>query len=145
MVLEEKKIKKICSFYVSEYHLEIMLLPYITKKMSNEEKIAIITEKNLRETLEVVIERTNLENKKKEQIINLGWNNKLIKNIDTNSNVIIIGNEKFIDNIMVEFKEKQIECLSIIACYDYNEVMNNIQEITSKYSGMLNTLGINRI
>ena len=54
MVLEEKKIKKICSFYVSEYHLEIMLLPYITKKMSNEEKIAIITEKNLRETLEVV-------------------------------------------------------------------------------------------
>ena len=31
MVLEEKKVKNICNFYVSEYHLEIMLLPYISK------------------------------------------------------------------------------------------------------------------
>ena len=41
MVLEEKKVKNICNFYVSEYHLEIMLLPYISKKIDNEENITI--------------------------------------------------------------------------------------------------------
>jgi hypothetical protein len=47
MVLEEKKVKNICNFYVSEYHLEIMLLPYISKKIDNEENITIITEIDL--------------------------------------------------------------------------------------------------
>ena len=47
MVLEEKKVKNICNFYVSEYHLEIMLLPYISKKIDNEENITIITDIDL--------------------------------------------------------------------------------------------------
>ena len=66
MVLEEKKVKNICNFYVSEYHLEIMLLPYISKKIDNEENITIITEIDLESTLNVVIERINLEKDKKE-------------------------------------------------------------------------------
>ena len=43
MVLEEKKVKDICNFYVSDYHLEIMLLPYISKKIEEGEEIVIIT------------------------------------------------------------------------------------------------------
>ena len=61
MVLEEKKVKNICNFYVSEYHLEIMLLPYISKKIDNEENITIITEIDLESTLNVVIERINYD------------------------------------------------------------------------------------
>ena len=68
MVLEEKKVKNICNFYVSEYHLEIMLLPYISKKIDNEENITIITEIDLESTLNVVIERINLDKDKKEKI-----------------------------------------------------------------------------
>ena len=64
MVLEEKKVKNICNFYVSEYHLEIMLLPYISKKIDNEENITIITEIDLESTLNVVIERIKRKNKK---------------------------------------------------------------------------------
>ena len=70
MVLEEKKVKNICNFYVSEYHLEIMLLPYISKKIDNEENITIITEIDLESTLNVVIERINLDKDKKEKIKN---------------------------------------------------------------------------
>lgn len=66
MVLEEKKVKNICNFYVSEYHLEIMLLPYISKKIDNEENITIITEIDLESTLNVVIERINLDKDKKD-------------------------------------------------------------------------------
>ena len=44
-----------------------------------------------------------------------------------------------------ELKERQVENLEIIACYNYNEVKNDMKEIVSKYDGMLNTLGINKI
>lgn len=145
MVLEEKKVKNICNFYVSEYHLEIMLLPYISKKIDNEENITIITEIDLESTLNVVIERINLDKDKKEKIKKIGWNIQNIENIIPNTNVILIGSKKFINEKVFELKERQVENLEIIACYNYNEVKNDMKEIVSKYNGMLNTLGINKI
>lgn len=145
MVLEEKKVKNICNFYVSEYHLEIMLLPYISKKIDNEENITIITEIDLKSTLNVVIERINLDKDKKEKIKKIGWNIQNIENIIPNTNVILIGSKKFINEKVFELKERQVENLEIIACYNYNEVKNDMKEIVSKYDGMLNTLGINKI
>ena len=144
MVLEEKKVKNICNFYVSEYHLEIMLLPYISKKIDNEENITIITEIDLESTLNVVIERINLDKDKKEKIKKIGWNIQNIENIIPNTNVILIGSKKFINEKVFELKERQVENLEIIACYNYNEVKNDMKEIVSKYDGMLNTLGINK-
>mgnify|MGYP000513822199 FL=1 len=143
--LEEKKVKNICNFYVSEYHLEIMLLPYISKKIDNEENITIITEIDLESTLNVVIERINLDKDKKEKIKKIGWNIQNIENIIPNTNVILIGSKKFINEKVFELKERQVENLEIIACYNYNEVKNDMKEIVSKYDGMLNTLGINKI
>ena len=145
MVLEEKKVKNICNFYVSEYHLEIMLLLYISKKIDNEENITIITEIDLESTLNVVIERINLDKDKKEKIKKIGWNIQNIENIIPNTNVILIGSKKFINEKVFELKERQGEILEIIACYNYNEVKNDMKEIVSKYDGMLNTLGINKI
>lgn len=145
MVLEEKKVKNICNFYVSEYHLEIMLLPYISKKIDNEENITIITEIDLESTLNVVIERINLDKDKKEKIKKIGWNIQNIENIIPNTNVILIGSKKIINEKVFELKERQVENLEIIACYNYNEVKNDMKEIVSKYDGMLNTLGINKI
>ena len=145
LVLEEKKVKNICNFYVSEYHLEIMLLPYISKKIDNEENITIITEIDLESTLNVVIERINLDKDKKEKIKKIGWNIQNIENIIPNTNVILIGSKKFINEKVFELKERQVENLEIIACYNYNEVKNDMKEIVSKYDGMLNTLGINKI
>lgn len=145
MVLEEKKVKNICNFYVSEYHLEIMLLPYISKKIDNEENITIMTEIDLESTLNVVIERINLDKDKKEKIKKIGWNIQNIENIIPNTNVILIGSKKFINEKVFELKERQVENLEIIACYNYNEVKNDMKEIVSKYDGMLNTLGINKI
>ena len=142
MVLEEKKVKNICNFYVSEYHLEIMLLPYISDKIDNEMKICIITEKNLSKTLDVVMNKVNLDIEKKEKIKKINWNNKKIENIEENSNIILIGSQEFINTKLFEIKGKNVE---ILVCYDYNEVKNQMQEIVLKYDRMLNTLGINKI
>ena len=145
MVLEEEKIKNICNFYVSEYHLEIMLLPYISKKIDKGEEIIIVTENDLRKTLKVVIDKINLEQNKKEKIKALNWNNKKIEGIPKMSDIILVGSVKFITNIMNELKETNINFFKIIVCYNYNEVKDNMQNIVSRYDAMLNTLGINSI
>ena len=145
MVLEEKKVKNICNFYVSEYHLEIMLLPYISKKIDKGEEIIIVTENDLRKTLKVVIDKINLEQNKKEKIKALNWNNKKIEGIPKMSDIILVGSVKFITNIMNELKENNINFFKIIVCYNYNEVKDNMQNIVSRYDAMLNTLGINSI
>ena len=146
MVLEEKKVKDICNFYVSDYHLEIMLLPYISKKIEEGEEIVIITEKNLAETLKEVINKTNINEDKRDKIINLGWNKqeKDIK-INPNTDIILIGSKKFIEEKMFNIKKQKIENIRLIACYDYNEIKDNMQDIANKYDGVLNTLGINNL
>ena len=74
MVKNEKKIKKVCSFYASDFHLEMIILPYINEKLKEEKEIKIITEENLEDSMNVLLSKLNIDNK--EQILNIDWNNK---------------------------------------------------------------------
>ena len=47
MIVQNKNIEKMCSFYVSEYHLEMILVPFINKKIEEKENVIINTEYNL--------------------------------------------------------------------------------------------------
>ena len=47
MITKENKIQKSCCFYASDYHLEMIILPYINKKIDEKAQVTIITEKNL--------------------------------------------------------------------------------------------------
>ena len=164
MVVKDKKIEKVYSSYVSEYHLEIMLLPYISKKIDNEENITIITEIDLESTLNVVIERINLDKDKKEKIkkietlntllsklnlkeenkekiLRLGWNKKE-NNIESKDNVIIIGNKDYIENTNRRIMQKNIEDLTIVDCYKFEDICNNMSEVADKYDFNLNTNGL---
>ena len=77
-MLVENKIEKLCCFYVSDFHLEMILLPYINNKL--DENIIIKTERDLRDTVETLVSKMNLHEENKEKILNLGWNKKNIKN-----------------------------------------------------------------
>ena len=37
MCIENNNVKKLCSFYVSDWHLVAMLLPYINQKINERE------------------------------------------------------------------------------------------------------------
>ena len=69
MVVESKRKEKTCCFYVSEFHLEMILVPYINEKL--EENITILTQKKLNETMEILISKINLKSENKEKILNL--------------------------------------------------------------------------
>ena len=137
MVVQNKTEEKICCFYVSEFHLEMILVPYINQKL--EENITILTEKNLRNTIEILISKINLEKEAKEKILKLGWDGD--KEIKNNSNIIIIGSEKYIKNKNEEIKSKNP--LNVLDCYNFEEEKNNIENIIKQYNSTLNTLGKN--
>ena len=98
--------EKTCAFYVSDYHFEMISLPYIENKLRADKKVFILTENSLQNTIKTLIEHINLSDKKKENILNLDWNNndeekyKNIKeNIKNGEDVVIFvkGKTKYIE------------------------------------------------
>ena len=143
MLVENQDIEKICSFYVSDFHLEMILVPYLNNKLENKENVKIITEKNLQDSLEILISKMNMPEDKKQKILNLGWNkdDNLLKN---KSNLIVIGSEKYIEEKNREIEKMNIPNLTVIDCYDFEEIKDNINNIKSRYNNNLNTLGSNK-
>ena len=137
MVIQNERKEKACCFYVSEFHLEMILIPYINKKI--DEDITIVTDKNLRETVEILVSKMNLKEDNKEKILKLGWNGE--QETKENSNLIIIGSKDYIEE-----KNKQIEnknVVSVLDCYDFEKEKHNMNEIIKQYKNTLNTLGKN--
>ena len=117
MVVENIQIKRICSFYVSEFHLGMILLPYISQKIERKEPILIVSEKNLLNSIKELVSKVNLKEEIKNQILNLKWNCSNIVEIKDKSNIILIGKEKFIEDKVKEIEEKNINEIQIIDCY----------------------------
>ena len=135
MVVESKRKEKTCCFYVSEFHLEMILVPYINEKI--EENITILTQKKLNETMEILISKINLKSENKEKILNLKWDGE--EEIKENSNIIIIGSKQYIENKNKEISNKNV--LSILDCYEFEEEKDNMNDIVKRYKKTLNTLG----
>lgn len=143
MIAESQKIDKMCSFYVSDYHLEMILVPYINKKIDEKEDIKIITEKDLKESVKVLISKMNLEEDRKQEILNLGWNKK-DEPITKESSLIIIGTKDYIKQKNREIEEMNISNLSVVDCYNFEEIKGDISNIINQYDKSLNTLGFNK-
>ena len=137
MFTKECKSNKYCCFYVSDYHLEMILLPYIKERIK-EEKIAIYTEENLSKSIQTLLEKTNLNNEEKSQIMNLNWEKREIENENLeNSTIIINGDENYISKINNNIKN--MKNTKIIHCYNLNKNNVNVEEIKKNYDGVLNT------
>ena len=137
MVVQNERLEKTCCFYVSEFHLEMILVPYIKEKI--DENITILTEKKLKGSLEILISKMNLKEDEKEKILKLEWDGDT--EIKENSNIIIVGTSKYIQNKNEEIKSKN--AVSILDCYDFEEEKNNVNNIVEKYPKTINTLGKN--
>ena len=73
MKVENKKIEKLCSFYVSDWHLTTMILPYISSKIEENANIIPVLENNLEKNIKILVEKLNLKNK--EKILSINWKN----------------------------------------------------------------------
>lgn len=144
-----RKINKMCSFYVNDWHLTVMMLPYINGKLQENKKVTIISEENLLNNINTILERTNIKEEYKKQIQTIGWektSNKDIKNKiqeqENGNNIIIIGKEEYIENTnkIIENKVKAGE-VNVIDCYEVMEFNNNMENILKNHEKIINTSG----
>ena len=162
----EKNYIKICSFYVSDWHLTAMLLPYIEEAEEKGEHLNTILENNISYNMKEILTRIKISDRKKEQISRIGWESKKvikygeikkhmekITKFQNKITIIIEGKkdrieyinkniEKWIRKSEKKLKKKEIK---IINCYEVTEFNQDINEILDKHDKILNTSGIHEI
>ena len=152
MIKNKKTKEKVCAFYASDYHFEMISLPYIIKKLQDKNEIIIITQNNLEESIQTLLSKMNLKDEKKQNILKINWNNnneeklEMIKN-KTKSNkeitIFIKGEEDYIKktNKNIEDINLQNTKIKIINCYNIEEIGENLNQIMSQYKKILKTAG----
>lgn len=141
-----KYIQKSCCFYASDWHLTVMLLPYINNKVQENCSIYMKCENNIEEKMNILLNKLTLKNKK--NIMNINWKNSVAEDgIDTNKEKIYIvsGNDAYIKSInnLIEqcYSEKNYK-IKIINCYEVKE-SDDLGKIIKEngYTQILNTKG----
>ena len=89
---------------------------------------------------------SKLKLKNKDKILNIDWNStkeisKKIVGIHDNEEVIINGTEEFINKVHKELQNENLEGITVIDCYDFNEYKNHIKDILKEHETVLNTSG----
>ena len=140
MITKELKAKKYCCFYASDFHLEMILLPYLKDNL-RKTNISILTQDNLSVSIKQVLDRTNFSEVEKEDIINLNWNEKQIDSLNIKNNDIIImnGDKNYIEKINNKILKLRLKNITLVNCFDISKIEENKFDITKEYEGILNT------
>lgn len=141
MTANKETTEKKCCFYASDFHLEMTIVPYINKKIEENKEVVIVTQNNLKETVKILISRMNIKNKS--AILGIDWNNNDIKQIIGKDNLVIIinGSKTFVENKNKEINEILGETpTQLVDCYSFDEVKDEMVEITERHTGVLNNL-----
>ena len=155
MVKENKNEEKLCLFFASDYHFEMISLPYINENLKKDRNVIVITENDLKETVNKLLSNINLTEEEKYKIEKIDWENndlnkfKQIKkaNEDKKETVIFIkGKENYINNINKNIDNWiDVNDIKIIDCYDINEVHDDVSVIASQYKKILSTSGVEKL
>lgn len=147
--------EKICMFFASDYHFEMISVPYINKNLKNNKNVIVITENDLNQTIEEFLSKVNIKEEEKNSIRKLDWKNddenklKELKNLANEKKdtvVFIKGEENFISNINNKIKDIDSDKnLKIVDCYDISEVQDSVRKIVNGYSEILSTSGIEKL
>ncbi len=139
--------EKICAFYASDYHFEMISLPYINQKIEEKEKIIILTQNDLEKSIKTLLENTNLKEEKKEEILKLNWKNKDTKEIkiktEDKTTLFVKGKESYINHMNQDIEKiaPKKANIKIINCYEMEEIGEKLEEIMGKYHKILKTSG----
>ena len=146
--MNNTKENKMCLFFASDYHFEMITLPYIEKELEKDKEIVVLTDKDLVPTVKNLVSKITLPEEKKEKILSINWKNedklkmKYVKNTKKETTVFIKGKKNYVtemrNNISKYIEEKNLKCID---CYDVNEISENIEEIASNYDSVLKTMG----
>lgn len=155
MLKESKNEEKLCLFFASDYHFEMISLPYINENLKKDNNVIIMTENDLNGTVDKVLSRVNLSKEEKDKIVKVDWKNddvrkfKEIKSANGNGKDTVIfvkGNESYINSVNENIKNWiDNGKIKVIDCYDINEVNEDVGSIAKNYSKFLSTSGVEKL
>ena len=144
---ENNQTEKICSFYASDYHFEMISLPYIKNEVKNNRQIIIFTENNLEKTIKELLNRTNLKEEEKQQIVKIDWTENIEEKIEKIKNgkneeqtILIKGSVEYIERMEKRIKEFN-QNTKMIHSYPIQETASKAKDIVKEYDAILNTVG----
>ena len=136
-------VKKICNFYMSDWHFTVMLLPYINKEINNKTKVITILEKDMTDKVKTLVDKLNIKNK--DEILKINWKKSDINNfineleLDLKYNgenlLIINGTNDYIKGVNYKIDEelnKEVskrKKIKILDCYDFDSNKDNRSNI----------------
>lgn len=159
MEIRKTQIKKVCSFYVNDWHLTTMILPYIYKQVEQNYKIVPILQNSIQSNIKEILSKMNLKEEINHKILQVNFGksqnikySKIREELEKTENSVIIlinGDKAFIEmvNQNIEKTMKNIlihKDITIVNCYNVTE-FTNVSEITSKHEFILNTSGMKKI
>ena len=153
MMKKNKRKEKICLFFASDYHFEMISLPYISRSMDQNKEIIILTENDLDDTVKTLISKMNLNEEKKKKILKLNWKNEdlikfkeLSKKTKENKEIVIFikGKQNYIKNINKNIEKWVMKNsnIKVVDCYEFFEVKNKMKEVAGEYDKVLGTTAI---
>ena len=155
MVRENKNMEKVCLFYASDYHFEMISLPYINESLKKNKKVIMMTENNLNETVNKLLSNINLSKKDKEKIAEIDWENndlnkyKQIENLNKDGKeavVFIKGRQNYINDINRNLNNIiNTKDIKVVDCYDINSIDEEVKDISKNYNEVLSTSGIEKL
>lgn len=153
-MIKENNFKRMCSFYVSDIHLVTMILPYLSEKLGKGEIITTFLQSDLKNEVELLISKININDNLKERLKNIGWNriNKIkyldIKDIldkkDRKINVLVVGNNEYIEYInknLEKYISESGKIINEIDAFRLEDGKKLSKDIIKKYKYLLNTTG----
>ena len=141
----------ICSFCVNDYHLAVMIIPYIYEAINEGKKVITFFDRDL-ETISKKVIDTNQkfwENQecfekidfKKTRFDKLS---EKFENVKDNDIAVIAGQDIFIERInklLINFHTN----FTIVNCFNVSDIAKNENFKITSYSKILNTKGLEKI
>ena len=152
MTKENKRKEKLCLFFASDYHFEMISLPYINESLKENKNVIIMTENNLDSSVDKVLSNVNLAKEEKDRITKIDWKNddlskfKEVKKASKDGKdtlIFVKGKENYIENM-----NRNIENwinnsdVKVVDCYDINEIKEDASNIEKNYTKILSTSGV---
>lgn len=162
MKKKENQIKKVCSFYVNDWHLTTMMLPYMNRRIRENVTIETMLQNGIEDKVSELIGKMNLSKDSSSKILGINWtSNTVLKYSEIKSmieeamreeeiDILVNGTTDYIEIINQSIKKVLEETkikgkqINIINAYEVTQ-FENINEVLEKHNAILNTSGIQEI
>ena len=140
-------IENLCVLYASKYHLSVILLEFLSKENTKQYKVNTVLENGIENEIELLTKKYAKKILAKNKI-NFGETKNFTQlEIESNSIIIIDGNQKYREeaNKRIEeiVKNNNTKNIKIINCYYFEDYRDKLEKIFIENDKVLYTSGIN--